>query len=85
VVKGQDENGFKFFIRTDFNEECMFYLKEGDVLLFELEDKDKVWFTCTNLIIAAEFIDRDYALGFTDYGSLSTMLNEGLIEKVLVL
>jgi hypothetical protein len=83
VVKGRDEKGFEFLIRTDINEESRHYLKEGDVLLFELEDNDNVWFTCTTLNTVSEFLNRDYTLGKTAYGSLSTMLDEGLIKQHL--
>lgn len=70
VVKGQDEKGFKFFIRTDINEECVLHLKEGDVLLLELEDEEKVWFTCTTLLlIGEEFINPRHRLRMTKYGT----------------
>lgn len=85
VVKGQDEKGFAFYIKTDIDEECMLYLKQGDVLLFELEYEDTVWFTCTTMLIGAKLMDTDYGLGATHYGSISTMISEGLIEKAVVL
>jgi hypothetical protein len=87
VIKGHDEKGFKFFITTDINEECMLYLKQGDFLLFEFEHEyiDKVWFTCTTMLIGAKTMDADYAVGVTYYGSINKMLKEGLIERAIVL
>lgn len=85
VIKGHDANGFRFDIWLDADEKHSVYLKQGDILLFECEYEDKVWFTCTTMLIGAKVVDPDFALGVASYGGIETMLVDGLIEKAVVL
>jgi len=58
-------------------------LKKGAILIYETEVEDAVWFTCTTMLIGKKALETEDAMGCTEYGSVSQMLQEGLIEKVL--
>lgn len=87
VIKGRNDSSFEFMnmpYEVDDHIEIV-YLKKGDVLIYETEYEDQTWFTCTSMLKGKKEMQSDCANGFTEYGSLSAMLNEGLIEKVLIL
>jgi hypothetical protein len=85
VIKGEDDDEFCFnnmpYAIDDYEEEI--YLKKGCILLLEAELEDKVWFTCSNMLIGKKAMETYAAEGYTDYGSLTYMLDQGLIEKVV--
>ena len=60
-------------------------LDSGDILVFITELEDQVWFVCITLLMDRMEMSSDWALGFTEYGTLEDLLAEGLIEKVTVL
>jgi hypothetical protein len=84
VIKGRDENGFQFNLCLK-DEQRPVFLAPGNILLFESDFEDRVCFTCTTMTFQGIFADPSHSYGMTDYGSLSAMLAEGLIEKAHVL
>ena len=84
VIKGRETDGCKFnpYLK---DEPCPVYLAAGDILLFESAFEDKVCFTCTTMTFRGICADPHHSYGMTDYGSIETMIGEGLIEKAHVL
>jgi hypothetical protein len=87
VIKGRDGIPFQFlhmpYELDDYKSTKPISLKKGNILVYETEYEDNVWFTCTTMLIGKKEMDSESAMGSTAYGSLSQMLQEGLIEKVL--
>ena len=73
----EDNNG-NFY--DNYSEEIS--LDAGDILVFITEIEDQVWFVCNTLLMDRTEMSSDWALGFTEYGTLEDLLAEGLIEKV---
>ncbi|WP_081196007.1 hypothetical protein, partial [Niastella koreensis] len=84
VVKGPDEEdeeeieGDFIFNHLPYEsdvEEISGYADEltldaGDILVFVTEIDDTVWFTCTTMPMDGQEMNSDWAIGFTEYGTL---------------
>ena len=84
VLKGDAKDYLKFFIPVNSGDSNLIHINTGDTLIFEEEYDDKVWFTYPQYLIGQEAEDTEEAIGFTEYGSLSAMIECGLIGRNLI-
>ena len=75
VLKGKD--GQPFTLHDEFYE-CYIRLQEGDVLVYECDENDKVWFSIPSKA-GHENEDTEETVGYSDYGPIPEMVKAGLI------
>ena len=84
VLKGDISDTLKFFIPGSRSDNNPLHINAGETLIFEAEENDKVWFTYPKYLIGQETDDTEDAVGFTEHGSLSKMIDSGLIGRSLI-
>jgi hypothetical protein len=75
VLKGKDNMLFRLY---HGQEACAVDFNEGDLLIYEYEDNNKVWFSSPALA-ASDDMDMEDPVAYADYGSLADMVQAGLI------
>lgn len=75
VLKGKDNMPFRLY---HGQEACAVDFNEGDLLIYEFEDNNKVWFSSPALA-ASDDMDMEEPVAYADYGSLTDMMQAGLI------
>jgi hypothetical protein len=78
VLKGKDNDKHLRFM-TVGDDGSLAYITPGDVLVFEREEPEKVWFWYPKLLKGQKAADAEEAFGFTQFPSLSDMLQQGVI------
>jgi hypothetical protein len=78
VQNGTDGAAFRLH---DAMEGSFFHLNKGEALVYEYEDGDKVWFSYPKWREGLDEteMELDQDVGYTEYGSLSEMVQAGLI------
>ncbi|THU41871.1 type I toxin-antitoxin system SymE family toxin [Niastella caeni] len=76
VQHGKDGLPFRLH---DGLEGSFFHLNKGEVLVYKCESGNKVWFSYPKWLERFGETDLDLDLGYTDYGSLSEMIQAGLV------
>jgi hypothetical protein len=84
VLKGRDGQAFKLTLEGKGKSKRELALKKGDVLFLYYQRKKKAWFYCPKAIIGKRKYKMESSIGFTTYGTVKNMMDEGLIEKVVV-
>lgn len=81
VQTGKDGAPFRFH---NGMEGSFFYLTKGEVLVFEFEHAGKVWFSYPKWREGRDVteMELDQDIGYTEYGSLSEMVQAGLIINI---
>ncbi|OQP49079.1 SymE family type I addiction module toxin [Niastella populi] len=75
VLKGKE--GQPFTLHDEFYE-CYIRLREGDVLVYECDENNKVWFSIPSKA-GHENEDTEETVGYSDYGPITEMVKSGLI------
>lgn len=63
----------------DGMEGSFFHLNKGEILVYECESGNKVWFSYLKWLEELGETDLDHDVGYTEYGCLSDMVQAGLI------
>lgn len=70
------------FTLHDVMEGSFFHLNKGEILVFECESGNKVWFSYPKWHEELGETDMDLDIGYTEYGCLAEMVQAGLIMNV---
>lgn len=77
VLKGED--GKPFTLYDEFCE-CLITLQAGDLLVYECDENNKVWFSIPSKD-RHENEDKEDTVGYSDYGTIAEMVAAGLITS----
>ncbi|OQP67249.1 hypothetical protein A3860_02495 [Niastella vici] len=83
VLKGRNDEAFKFTIGNKIDPQNEIELVKGDVLYFCYQRSKKTFFYCPKALIGKREFRMEASIGFSTYGQKTAMLKEGLIESCL--
>jgi len=83
VLKGRNNEAFKFTLGQKSESQNEIYLVKGDVLYFYYQRTKKTFFYCPKALIGKHEFKMEASIGFTNYGKKTAMLEEGLIKSCL--